>query len=428
MALILTRENIEKYNIDNSIAGIVKVYNNHGIDAIWSKSEKDQKEEIINGTKYMFNADEIKSKLIKNKNYKLNHIVVAQEPYKNSGAEARNLQKINDKIRLIKKKFRSPSELKQNISHMPEDAADLFDIIRIDITRRTLARADIVPFICQIVRNDRFQNPQDVKWLFEYAAPFKKFEGKGDKVNLVQIKTGDKEAVYFTFWGVGFEQDLYNMLFNEIFDMGRVNDAVARGYIARKNDTIISQILDFVYPTEKIVPADTSGDSLDDKYYNTFSNAIDIIGSLKDPQTNREIDISGLSVLCHSTRVRQINRAINGRLVNGDTIKNLDALGEISRLIPYNGDTIIYGNEQLDYRGIPKDKAYMYIPGANFWYLEKRGLTRETGPGDVFSFSSDKDAWYFVDSSYATQFFGGADGATTEEKEQGYIVEVNLPT
>ncbi len=113
---------------------------------------------------------------------------------------------------------------------------------------------------------------------------------------------------------------------------------------------------------------------------------------------------------------------------NGDDVRNLEPLTEINQIIPYNGDKLIYGEEEKDYRGIPTTKAYMFIPRSGFWYLEKRGLTMQTGPGDVFAFTSNKDAWYYCDASYSDQFFGGDTGGTTEEKEQGYIVEITLPT
>lgn len=409
MAITLSRKEIAKYNCENKIAKHCKVYRTSG-DSIWTAN---QEHEI---------------RLIPDTKRNVRHVVTAKNPiYEGSESEARFLSKIEDRIKIIKKKFSNPAEMKRNISHMPEDAQDFFDLIRVDVTRRTLARADIVPFICRVESNADFTNPLDSQWLLEYAAPFKKFEGKGDKVNLVQIKTGEKESIYFTFWGVGFQQDLYNMLFNQIFSMGRVDDAVARGYVARKNDTVISQIINFAYPAEKQVAAASSG-SVEQNYYDTLNNAIEALGLLKDPQTNREIDIlSGLALLCHSTKVRTINRVINGNIQNGDEIRNLTPLTEIAQIIPYNGDTITYGEEVIDYPGIAKDKAYLFVPRSAFWYLLKRDLTRETGPGDVFSFSSDRDAWYFVDAIWATQFFGGDTGGTTTTKEQGYIVEIALP-
>ncbi len=411
--LILTAKEIEKYNFENNVSRHCKVFKNSG-NSIFSSTNEDVEIITVPGNK---------------KNRHVRHIVTSNSAkYAGSGEEARRLQKINDCIRLIKKKFSSPNQMKANISHMPEDAKDFFDLIRLDITRRTLARQDIVPFICNVVANANFTNPTNPQWLYEYVAPFEKFEGKGDNINLVQIATGDKDAIYFTIWGVGFWQDLYNMLFNQIFDMGRVNDAVARGYTANKNDLIISQILDFAYPTEKQVAAAT-GDSLEDSYYITLNDAIEKLGTLKDPQTNREINIlDGITLLCHSTKVRTIRRAINGRLQNGDDVRNLEPLTEINQIIPYNGDKLIYGEEEKDYRGIPTTKAYMFIPRSGFWYLEKRGLTMQTGPGDVFAFTSNKDAWYYCDASYSDQFFGGDTGGTTEEKEQGYIVEITLPT
>jgi hypothetical protein len=406
-AIILNKENIKKYNFEHKRANIMKVYSRHDEAAINEKenSEIRDKRRVVT----MSDLDWIGTK----KYYE-------------------HWNKIEDCVKAIKAKFDSPDEMKRNISHMPSDADSFFDLIRQDISRRILEKPDVTPFLCNVIESGEFTNPTTVQWLLDYVAPFLEFKGTGDPVNLAQQKTGVKDTVSFTLWGVGFVSDLYNALFNNIFSMQKLNEAVARGYILRKNDNVLSPIFDFTFPSNKLVTASTAG-SLEENYYDTIQNAIALLGQLKDYQTDQEIDVtSGLLLMCHSTRVRGINRAINGNLRNGDEVRNLEAISEIARILPYNTRTETYGNKTITYQGCSRDYAYLCVPREAYWYLVKRGLTHVTGPGDVFTFSSQKEAWYFVDSKYNDLFIGGdaqdaAPSGASIAKEYGYIVKVALP-
>jgi hypothetical protein len=405
---ILNTEGIKRYNFENKIAHVMKVYNRHDLNSL-SKAESFE----IRDKRRVVNMGNLQW--------------VGSEGY------FQHWNKIEDRVNSIRAKFNSPDELKRNIAHMPSDATDFFDLIRLDISRRILEKPDVVPFICNVVSNDSFSDPTGVQWLLDYVAPFLEFKGNGAPVNLAQIKTGIKDSVSFTLWGVGFESDLYNELFNDIFSMQKLNEAVARGYVLRKNDTVLSPIFNFNFPDNKTITASTAG-SLDQNYYDTFQNAITVLGQLFNWITKQEIDVtSNLMVICHSTRVRGINRAINGNLRNGDEIRNLDAISEIGRLLPYNTRTEKYGDETITYQGCSRDVAYLLLPKEAYWYLEKRGLTHKTGPGDVFSLSSDREAWYFDDSIYNDLFLGG-DAESSETASDtavsqldGYVVKVNLP-
>jgi len=403
--IILNKETIAKYNFDHKRSRVMRVYNNHSI-----------------GSMFLGKDTEIKK-----------HIVTAADPqWVDTAAYNKLWNEIENRRKLVLNKFGSPDEMKRNISHMPADASDFFDLIRLDITRRIMEKGDVTPFLCTVLTSDAFTNPTSVQWLLDYVAPFLEFTGNGDPVNLVQIKTGSKDSVSFTLRGVGFEMDLYNELFNDIFSMQKVNEAVARGYILRKNNNVLAPIFDFSFGAVKSVVADTTG-SLEDNYYTTLQRAITTLGQLKDFQTKQEIDVSsGLMLICHSTRVRGINRAINGQLQNGSQVRNLSAISEITRILPYNQVTHSYGNTTITYKGCSRDYAYLCLPKETYWYLIKRDLTHKTGPGDTFGLSSQRDAWYFCDSLYNDQFLGGdsTDDATSDTaiaQEHGYIVKVALP-
>jgi hypothetical protein len=357
---------------------------------------------------------------------------------------------IRVRMNKIKEKYKSVGEWKQsiqqhqNLEHMPPGTSDLFDALRIDITRRIMEEMDLVDFVATEIINEEFDNPITAQWLYDYVAPWKTIEGTGDKVNLVYTRLGDKVPIYFLIAGIGFHQDLYNILFNKIFEMQKVNKAVAKFYIMRRNDKVMLPIIDFSYPTGKIVAAATgSGFSVDQLYYDTLVNAIKTIGLLTDFQTKENVDIyAGLTMLTHSTRIFPWLRAISGQLLNGDQVKNLTALTSIvNRIIPYNTKRFKYFKEDVIFKGCDTDYSYLYVSPANSqnanWYLTKRGATHETGPGDTFALTSTKESWYTVDGVFNRDFLGGNEDSPADEEaagddttitqEHGYVIKIANP-
>jgi len=412
MAQILNAKEIARYNFKNKVARQIKVYNSSG-KAMWSTNKNHEIE--------MIDKRQIRKTISK-----------ASPTYKGSAAYYEMWNKIESRLKLCKKA--GISSLKQNITHYPAGAEDLFDLLRKDITARVLEMTDWTPFIANIEQNDNFTNPYNPQWLYKYVAPFGEITGRGDPVRLVQIKTGAKESMYFTIEGVGFEQDLYNQLFNDIFEMRKVTEAIAEGYVLKKNDYVFNPIFNFGYGATKVVAAVTAY-TYEQNLYDTIQNAIETLGLLQDFQTGENIDIlSGLTLICHSTRVRGLNRSLNGELRNGSEVKNLSAVKEITRIIPYNTKYQNYGNERIEYEGCARNVAYLCVPHKFNWLALKRDLTHVTGPGDTFGITSDRESWYFVPSVYNTQFFGGDenDPLTSEDptvmtQAYGYIVAIELP-
>lgn len=412
MAEILTKEKIAQINHETRRVRTMKVYRNHG-QSILSVNTPQEIESIDGRT--------------------IRLTVSKSSPrYEGSAAEAKILDKIEKCLRLCRKA--GITNLKQNITHYPAGAENLFDLLRMDITARIMDLADWTPYICNTIQNDAFTDPWDAQWFHEYVAPFLEFTGRGDPVNLVQIKTGVKESLYFSLFGVGFEQDLYNQLFNNIFDAMKVTKAVAKGYTLKKNDFVFNFVFSFLYPAAKTVTTATAGTYMEN-IYDTFQNAITTLGRLRDFQTGEYIDVmSGLTLLVHPTRIRAINRAINGQLTPGSQVKNLTPIQEITRIIPYQTRYLYYGNKRIAYTGCGENTFYLYIPKMYYWLGLKRDLTHVTGPGDTFGITSKKEAWYFVPTIYKTQFFGGdttaeatSNDPTVMTQDMGYIVTGELP-
>ena len=415
MAHIITKEFITEQNIKNGILRDSKIYNHDSGN--------------INKDSVFRNSDCIEDKI--------KSIHVPETGWKkNSKAWSELWNRAEDLQKIIKKNAKIKREGKKiNIIHMPPEAQNFWDLMRIDITRLVMTGTDLSSFFATVIQNDGFDDPTKIQMLYEYGAPFLPFSGTGDKVKQIYTQLGAQDSVTFNFWGIGWERDLYSQLFDKIFDAQKINRAIARGYIARKNDRVIYPILNFVFPATKIVTAYSSGDSVEDNYYTTFVNALRVIAKLYDPQTEKHINtLGGLSVACNSLKTDIISMVTSGRLQNGSDLRNLEPLSKIRRIIPYDGDKIPYLPDPIEFDGIDENVAYLFVNGAPKWYLLKRDLTSQAWAGESFSFSSDRNASYFVDSRYDEEFLGGADGSggsgpeEEDPERQGFIVKINLPS
>lgn len=326
---------------------------------------------------------------------------------------------------------------------LPNDYYTLFDLFRIDITRRRLENIDYTGLMTEEIVNEAFTESIRLLEFLPFAAPFKKIEGRSDSVNLIEQKTGDDDTVVMSIYAVGWKEDLMNALYNvDLNKMQRVMEAVERGFRAQRNDLSIGQLprktLASGWNAGQQVPAATGGDTYLEDLYNTLNNGIHTLSDLYNFQTQQKIDPSEIVLVTQTgSVVRDINRAINGDLnLNGKgKVGNYTAL-EISQIWPYRGDTIFYGKEKIVYPGVADQKAYMFVPGpagAPIWTLVKRALTQEIGDGSVLQLSQEERAWYFVQTRYFDEFFGSSAGNTKIDNDTsgnifGYVVEITLPS
>jgi hypothetical protein len=414
MAHILNKTFISDQNFKMKRVHTMKVYKTHDLELMMKTRGEDEIREI--------NERTVRLSLSKSAPF-----------YNGSKGESVILQQIEDRLRQLKKK--GITSLKQCLEHYPTGAETLFDLFRMDITARILDLADITPYVANVIQNDAFTDPCYARWFFEYVAYFDKITGRGDPVNMLETKTGDQETMSFEIYGVGFEQDLYNQLFNNIFDAQKVTRAIARGYVLRKNSLVLNPILNFSYPTPKTVTTATGG-TYEQNVYDTLQSAINKLGLLRDYQTGEYVDVmEGITLMIHTTQVRGVNRCINGGLTPGSTIKNINPINEITRILPSQTRYQFYGNKRKEFKGCSQNQFFMFIPRKYFWLGLKRDLTHVTGPGDTFGITSKKEAWYFVPTTYYQQFFGGSksDKASSKDptvmcQDHGWIVTGELPT
>jgi len=291
---------------------------------------------------------------------------------------------------------------------------------------------DLTQFIDMQENNPNFSKSVSLDEFLPFGAAFKEDGLNGKSVNLIDQKYGATGSVGMLAYSVGWADTLANQLYNmDVFSLQKVLDAVARGYIAKRNDLSAGEIVGKTFDaSQKQAAATTSGATKEELVYETINSAIEKLTNLKDPQTGQIIRADQINCLCYPGDTRRLNRAINGQLNNNKGVTANRTALEVESLIPYYGDTIYAGKEKIEYDGVTKGKCYLYVPGSASWTLVKRGLQQETGRGSVLNLATDEFAWYFVQTSYRKEFFGSSD-TDVEAKVgsgHGFIVEVTLPS
>lgn len=344
-------------------------------------------------------------------------VIVTSEAWEGSEGYSKVWNKI-DELR---------NKIRRNAANLPADYYTLVDLMRIDITRRRVEEQDYTDVITTEVVNPAFSRSVRLDEFLPYAGVFEKIDGAGETVPLIQAKTGVTGSVDIDLYGLGFTRTLEDELYNlTIYDLEKVNAAVARAHTARRNQQTIGTIVGATYDASQQVSADTTGSTPDEKLYNTLSNAIDTLQGLKDPMSGQLITVNQATLLVNPVDARRCQRVIAGNVALKQVGTIFSPLSEITEMIEYAGDTIYVGAKKYTFNGVPSGKAYLFVPGTAY-VLTKRALTQEVGRGDVLQLAREARAWYFAQGEYFTDFLGSSAPGTTLDAGYGWIVEITLP-
>lgn len=345
------------------------------------------------------------------------------QEYENSATHAKLWNTISD-VR---------SKMLKNAAMLPDDILTLTDAIRLDITRRRLEEMDYTSLVNNEVMVPGAGPSVTLDEFLEWGAAMETIYGNNDPLPLVEHKTGATGSLVFDLYGVGDKTSLKEVIFSSLWDLERLNRAVARGYRAKRNDrNVLGQMVAKTtatgwQSTQQQAADATANATKEELMYNTINAAINKLIGLNDPQTGLPIAASsGLTLACNPKQMRAIERAIRGQLEVGGKGKpaNFSALSEISQIVPYQGDTIYMGKKTYTYGGVDSGKAYLFVPRIAYTVV-KRPLTMVMGEGDVLNLEQTKRAWYAVDKAYDTEFFGHSAGGTSGT---GWCVEITLPS
>lgn len=321
-------------------------------------------------------------------------------------------------------------QLKVNAAQFADDYYSLINLLRLDLTRKRVESGDLTSIVAQEIINANFSRSVNLDEFLPYAGAFEAFTGRGGTVPMIQHTTGATSAVTMAMYALGDARSLEDFLYNmDIFSIQKVQDAFNRAYIALRNDRVMSPIISASFASNQTTAADSTGDTLDVKTYNTINAMIEQLRGLLDPQTGLPIDASRINLYCAYGDERRINRVINGQLDNSKgKSQNLQPLTEIVGIIPYKGDKITVGQKANTFAGIAKNTVFAAVPGnaqAPNYVLTKRTLTYEVGRGNPAELLRDVQVGYFAQTEYNKEFLGETASAGTGT---GYIVKGTLPT
>ncbi|NIU83394.1 MAG: hypothetical protein GWN64_07925 [Candidatus Thorarchaeota archaeon] len=350
-----------------------------------------------------------------------------------AGLNANRNETLMDTVVKVKSKdYKSPYEMKLNnresvasriaqgnfALHQPDDLYDFVDATRLDVTRRVLAEPILFQFIYNVLSNPNFTKTMTLQEILPIGVVFAENEGSGESVKLGDFKTGSTETITQEILAAGYTWDLAFEMYNVLFDMQRLNDAVARAYAAEVNDSHLDPIITGTYTGDKATAASTVGDTWMEKWYHTILDARRDLREREDPITGKRIDTSGTVLLCSKADAEDVMWVINGQLNSPADSKNLSTIPGIQTVLGYDGDEITVGDKTYSYDGVSDGTCFLIKPiPRGFISAWKRQLTALVqSQGNILNLERERRAWYYVRGIYNT--FGITN----------YVQKITLPT
>jgi hypothetical protein len=326
------------------------------------------------------------------------------------------------------------SRIMSNANMLPDDWSTMTDLVRLDITRRRMAEPDYTNVVGIEMQMPDAGKSITLDEFLEYGAIMETVYGNNDALPLLEHKSGATGTLTFDLYGVGDKTSLKEVIFSGLYDLERVNRAVSRAYTSLRNDrTVLGRCVAKTTgstwdATQQVAADTTSGATKEELLYNTIVAAIKKLKGLTDPQTGLAIPATGLCLAVPYGTEWAFMRAIDGQLNAGGKGKvgnYASLMTEVATIIPYRGDVIYAGKKTATYAGVASGKAYLFVPRVANYTVVKRPLTVAVGQGSVLSLEQTERAFYAVDASYDTEFFGDSAGLAAGS---GFVVEITLPT
>lgn len=301
---------------------------------------------------------------------------------------------------------------------LPTDWANLWDALRVDISIRVAAQPTVRENFFNIINNPAASRTITLNELYQYHFKFVLNNGEGQPVLQGETRAGGYETLTHYLYAAGFTRTLIDELYNNSFDPQKVSDGVAAAYNAKRDDLVISTILNFTFSgvAGSQTPADTtSGASRQELLFNTLENAIDHLGRRSDPISKRYVQANDLSILCASEDSRHIQRVVSG-LPSGAESKILPPISNITSIVAYDDITIPGRSEDDVYTGVTRGTCYLVKKNRYMNVSVKRSLQMESDMRpDVTTLARERQSWYFVEGQQTTGL-------------SYFVQEVTLPT
>ncbi len=344
--------------------------------------------------------------------------------------ESKGKAKLEADFRALQKK----AQTALNAAQSPSGAtiAALVEKIFIDMTRRYQESPDFTSRIVMEVTNPDFPDPVNMREILQYRGQMETISAANDSVPLIEQNLAELDTIALEMKAIGWKTSLRNIIFNPFHSIQKVLDAVTMAYTDYRNSAVIGAIVGTTFDSSQQSPAGKSGSTYETDLYITFRNAIQLLRTLLDNNTDRKISVPSITLLCNSNDTWYIERAINGQLASGggDAFRGVNNTAlPISEIIEYDrggNHGFAWGKKTMSFPGVTQGTCYIFVPRFYAWAAIKRTLTMEVGMGSVLQLSQEERAWWCAQGVFLKDFLGSSfSGATTSG--YGAIIEVTLP-
>lgn len=212
---------------------------------------------------------------------------------------------------------------------------------------------------------------------------------EGGEVKFGHIRSAEASVTQRQF-AVGLEYSKKLTMFNQLWQVSRVERAVGEAHNALMNHLHLSPITGFSYGAANQTAAVTTGATTTEDWFLTLESAI--VSSQTDTTNPRN---GPYVLLCHPAQSFMIQRMLN-RVPQEGFAMDSNASNFISSVIGYSGWTGVRGKKTVTYTGVTVGKSYLIntaYKSEDFQSLVKQPLESAQDNADISRFILDQIVW-----------------------------------
>jgi hypothetical protein len=212
---------------------------------------------------------------------------------------------------------------------------------------------------------------------------------EGGEVKFGQVTTSEVSVSQRQF-GVALEYSKKLMMFNQLWQIARIERAVGEAHNALLNHLHFSPILTATYAAANQTAANTSGGTTTEDWFLTIEDAI--VASSADATNPRN---GPYALMIHPSQRFMVERALNRVPQEGFALDS-SAASNITTVIGYSGWTGVRGKKSTTYTGVTTGKGYLVnlaYRDEDFVSLVKQPLESVQGNADISRFILEQTVW-----------------------------------
>ncbi|MCL4863384.1 MAG: hypothetical protein KJZ93_28530 [Caldilineaceae bacterium] len=212
---------------------------------------------------------------------------------------------------------------------------------------------------------------------------------EGGEVKFASV-TSSEASVRQRQFGVGLEYSKKLVMFNQLWQIARMERNAGEAHNALLNHLHFYPILNYTYPASNQTGPNPAGETLVEDWFLTIEDAI--VASMNDTTNPRP---GPYALLIHPARTFMVERMLSRVPQQGFRLDS-SAANSIQTVIGYNGWTGTRGRKATTYPGVPFEKGYLInlsFRDEDFVSLVKQPLDSVTGNPDVSRFILEQIVW-----------------------------------